>query len=64
MPWILAGFMLAGMELTRAERAVAWVSLAVAVAVLVISVDMLLDGRLFGWSPMPAASVTEGAGDD
>jgi hypothetical protein len=64
MPRILPGFMLAGMELTGAERAVVWVSLLLAAGVLLVSVDLLTGGRLFGWSPMPAASVTEAAADE
>lgn len=51
-----------GMELTGAERAVAWVSLVLALGVLAVSVDMLTGGRLFGWPG--AADVVEEAGED
>lgn len=54
----------ADVELTGAERAVAWVSLVLAVGVLLVSADLLTGGRLFGWSPVPAASVTEGGSDE
>lgn len=64
MPRILPGFMLAGMELTGAERAVAWVSLLLAAGVLLVSVDLLTGGRLFGWSGGSAADVTEAGEDD
>jgi hypothetical protein len=38
------------MDLTGAERLAAWVSLALAVGIVIISVDMLTGGRLLGWS--------------
>jgi hypothetical protein len=53
-------------ELTSAERAVAWLGLAAAVAVLLVSVDLLTGGRLFGWSApgVWAAASGEAAGDE
>jgi hypothetical protein len=49
-------------ELTGAERAVAWLGLAAAVAVLLVSVDLLTGGRLLGWRP--AVSVWAEAAED
>jgi hypothetical protein len=37
-------------ELTGAERAVAWLSLLLAAGVMLISMDMLTGGRLLGWT--------------
>jgi hypothetical protein len=51
-------------ELTGAERAVAWLGLAAAVAVLLVSVDLLTGGRLFGRPPGQAAADTEAAEDE
>lgn len=48
------------MELTGGEKIVVWVSLGLALGVLLIGVDLLTRGRLFGGLPVPAVSVTEG----
>lgn len=60
----ISGVYAGGVELTGAERAVAWVSLVLALGVLVVSVDMLLGGALFGWSPVPPVSAREAGEDD
>lgn len=62
--WDITGVYAGRVELTGPERVVAWLGLLAAAAVFVVSLDLLTGGRLLGWSPMPAVSVTEVADDD
>lgn len=55
----ITGVYAGGVELTGGEKIVVWVSLGLAVGVLLIGLDLLSGGRLFGGLPMPAVSVTE-----
>lgn len=58
--WHATGVYAGRVELTGGEKIVVWVSVGLALGVLLIGLDLLSGGRLFGGLPMPAASVTEG----
>jgi hypothetical protein len=53
------------MEVSAAERAGAWLALAFAAGIIVISVDLLTGGRLLGGPGDPGEEAAEdGAGGD
>lgn len=52
------------MDLTPAERAAAWVTLLLAAGVLLISLDMISGGRLFGRASSRNVDDLEAGEDD
>lgn len=60
----ISGVYAGRVELTGAERVVAWLGLALGVVVLVVSLDMLTRGRLLGWQDVRDDSEAEAVGDE